>query len=503
MNDLNAGSVLADAQAESPASAQPPDRLPLWVWMREGLRVALFLPPRTATASPTPVQLLVLVLFHSTLSLTAAWIQATGPVRFNLHGWLAPMWSPLLMLWVAWWAMAPARSPGIPTPSGRLAAWYVLWVWASILPSMLYSLVWLALRWHGGVGSIAYWVVYGVATVWGLWALARMSARFIRSFARTLTLFVVLGAVIGMRLWQLSNLSWYSPWLPDHRAVAEASAQSGDAKENSAWMALSQSVFEEQQALWQRQIDALPAQRPDLVDVYGLVFSPYAEENVFRRESSMVSALLQERFDARGRVLHLLNHAKTAATHVWATPENLERAIAALGQRMDREQDLLVVYLTSHGALDHELTAALDPLEVASVTPAMLRAALDAAGIRNRVIAVSACYSGGWIEPLATDYSLIMTASDATHTSYGCGSGSKLTYFGRAVFDEQLRQTHSFTKAFANAVPLIAQREREAGKDDGFSNPQIHVGAQIAPVLQALEQRLDAAPVRSASDAKP
>ena len=120
----------------------------------------------------------------------------------------------------------------------------------------------------------------------------------------------------------------------------------------------------------------------------------------------------------------------------------------------------------------------------------MLRSALDAAGIRHRVIAVSACYSGGWIDTLATDATLIMTAADATHTSYGCGRLSELTFFGRAVFNEQLRQTHSFTEAFARAVPLIAQREVEAGKADGFSNPQIRVGAQIAPVLAGLAQRL-------------
>ncbi|MCW5290212.1 hypothetical protein D5041_14500 [Verminephrobacter aporrectodeae subsp. tuberculatae] len=500
MNDLNAGSVLAeDAQAESPASAQPPDRLPLRVWVRESLRTTLFLPPRTATASPTPVQLLVLVLCGQALLLASTRLLVAGPALFELSEWLAPMWSAVPMLWIAWWAMAPARSPGQPVPLGRLVAWYAFWIWTSLAPMLIYPPVFSVVRWYGDVDRIVIQVVYCVLVAWTFGIVVRMSMLFIRSLARTLVFAVVLAAVTWVSLRQF----WYSPWHTDHEAVAKASTQSGDAEEAFDWIALSQSVFEEQQALWKRQIDALPAQRPDLVDVYGLVFSPYAEENVFRRESSMVSALLQERFDAQGRVLHLLNHAATAATHVWATPENLERAIAALGQRMDREQDLLVVYLTSHGARNHELTAAHGTLKVDPVTPAMLRAALDAAGIRNRVIAVSACYSGGWIEPLATDYSLIMTASDATHTSYGCGNGSKLTYFGRAVFDEQLRQTHSFTKAFANAVPLIQQREREARKDDGFSNPQIHVGAQIAPMLQALEQRLDAAPVSSASDAKP
>ena len=85
-----------------------------------------------------------------------------------------------------------------------------------------------------------------------------------------------------------------------------------------------------------------------------------------------------------------------------------------------------------------------------------------------------------------------MTAADATHTSYGCGARSELTFFGRAVFDEQLRRTHSFEQAFAAAVPLIRQRERDAGKADGFSNPQVSVGEGIRPLLQALARRLDA-----------
>ena len=103
---------------------------------------------------------------------------------------------------------------------------------------------------------------------------------------------------------------------------------------------------------------------------------------------------------------------------------------------------------------------------------------------------VSACYSGGWVQPLAADHTLVMTAADATHTSYGCGKLSELTFFGRALFDEQLRSTHSFEQAFANAVPIIKAREIEAGKADGFSNPQISVGAQTAPILRALEKRL-------------
>jgi hypothetical protein len=42
-------------------------------------------------------------------------------------------------------------------------------------------------------------------------------------------------------------------------------------------------------------------------------------------------------------------------------------------------------------------------------------------------------------------------------------------------------------------VPVIRQRENEAGKSDGFSNPQISVGEKIRPVLDEIAQRLDKA----------
>ena len=84
-----------------------------------------------------------------------------------------------------------------------------------------------------------------------------------------------------------------------------------------------------------------------------------------------------------------------------------------------------------------------------------------------------------------------MTAADADHTSYGCGSRSELTFFGRAMYDEQLRnQTLSFEQAHKAARIIIKKREEEAGKDDGYSNPQIKVGAAIRTRLTALEARL-------------
>lgn len=469
------------------AGPTAPARLPLGIWVREGLRAAFFRAPRTGAAEPTPWQLLALVALNAAVLVGVARTLVQGPAEFSVQGWLFPQWTTLLLLWFAWWAMAHPRQQN-GALSGGVPAWFGLTLLAP-LPSgiLLYGLsgwaAWKPSFWAAGYWPWVFWSFYALFMVWWLGALTVLAGRFIGAWRRTVAFGTALVATFGVATWQFPDLQ---PWTPAAQERAD-----GEAAE-PARLRLTQEIFEAQQALWPQQLQAIAPERPGVVDVYALVFAPYASEEVFRRESTMVSSVLKERFDAEGRVLHLLNHAETAATHLWATPQNLQRAVAALAERMDRENDVLVIYMTSHGARNHALAAWHWPLEVEPSTPEMLRAALDGAQIRNRVIVVSACYSGGWIEPLTTDSTLIMTAADATHTSYGCGNKSELTFFGRAVFNEQLRQTHSFTDAFAKAVPLIQRREIEAGKADGFSNPQIHVGPQIEPVLKALEQRLRA-----------
>ena len=251
---------------------------------------------------------------------------------------------------------------------------------------------------------------------------------------------------------------------------------------------LSQEVFESQQALLKDALQTITPSAESERQVYGLVYAPY-DQDVFLRESAMVQQLLEERFGARGRVVRLVNNSATAAELSWATTLNLERSLRATAGAMDTERDVLVMYLTSHGGADFKLAAMNWPLEVEELTADQLRAMLDEVGIRYRVIAVSACYSGGWIGPLENEDTLIMTAADKDHTSHGCGSKSELTFFGRALFDEQLRKTLSFEEAFKAAVPVIKQRESEEKKDDGFSNPQIFVGKNIRVILSELADR--------------
>jgi len=253
---------------------------------------------------------------------------------------------------------------------------------------------------------------------------------------------------------------------------------------------INQGVIEKQMVIAAKQREALRPGVPNVVELYSISYSPYSYEDVFWRESTMVSNLMQKRFGAEGHSQLLVNNPKTHASIAWASNLNLERAITAAAGKMNKEEDILFLYMTSHGGRDQQLSSTNWPIDVGPLTPAILDAMLKKAGIKYRVIAISACYSGSWIPPLKDDNAMVMTAADAEHTSYGCGSRSDLTFFGRAVFDEQLRSTYSFEKAFAGAIPVIRQRETDAKKEDGFSNPQIFAGRNIGSQLQLLEQHL-------------
>ena len=139
------------------------------------------------------------------------------------------------------------------------------------------------------------------------------------------------------------------------------------------------------------------------------------------------------------------------------------------------------------GMLDAYLAELRPPLELAQIRPAMPARMLHQSGIKWKVLVISACYSGGFIEALKDDNTLIITATDAHNQSCGCGNGRNLTWFGKAYFDDALRRTRSFTDAFGLARTEVAERERKRGFIP--SNPQMYVGTAMREKLRGMAAR--------------
>ena len=251
--------------------------------------------------------------------------------------------------------------------------------------------------------------------------------------------------------------------------------------------AFSENALYAQPELLRTALQQLKPERPGVADVYFVGFAPYAAQDVFMKETLSIQKLLEERFDAGGRSLSLISHPSRIDKFPIATLTSLRQALQAVGERINAEEDVVLLHLTSHGSETHELSVEFYPLALQPIRPADLRSALDAAGIKWRIVVISACYSGGFIDALKDAHTMVVTASDAMHTSFGCGNTFDFTYFSQAFFDEALRKTWSFEQAFTIASRSIARREQREGLE--LSNPQMALGKAMAAKLSALEKR--------------
>jgi len=278
----------------------------------------------------------------------------------------------------------------------------------------------------------------------------------------------------------LPRASMGALWIP----VEEESAQPRESPGSLA----SEEAFYAQPELLRRALSGIAPGTRESAHLYFVGVAGYAEEDVFRKELHVISSLMRDRFGTAGRNINLINNPATALSTPLASRTSLARTLKRIGQVMNRDNDVLFLYLTSHGSEDQHFALSFRPLHLRDLDPPSLRQMLDAAQIRWRIVVVSACYSGGFIDALKSDTTLVMTAADAHHTSFGCGSESDFTYFGKAYFDQALRNGTSFTGAFEDARGIIEARERGEGKTP--SNPQIYEGPAIREKLRTFETEL-------------
>jgi hypothetical protein len=230
-------------------------------------------------------------------------------------------------------------------------------------------------------------------------------------------------------------------------------------------------------------LSGLEARKPGQPNLFVLGLSGWGGQQVFARELAQSLAILERRFGTLGRTVQLANNAADTDTHPLATVQNLAAVIRGLAAKMDREHDVLLITMTSHGA-QSGFALQNDGLVQRLLHPEVLRTMLDQAGIRNRILLVSACYSGTFIPAFADDDTAVITASAADKTSFGCSDHRSWTYFGEAFFENGLREAGTFSEAFGIAKELVTKWETEQNLTP--SQPQIHIGQRLRERLPAL-----------------
>ena len=138
----------------------------------------------------------------------------------------------------------------------------------------------------------------------------------------------------------------------------------------------------------------------------------------------------------------------------------------------------------------------MPPLELVPITPALLRGAFDDAGIRYRIVVVSACHAGAFVDELADDDTAVIVASSSGHGSSGCDRGSVATAFGEAFFQRGMAKAAGLAEAFDIARAGVEERER-SGNFGAPTSPRMHVGAGIAARVGELGRRSGSAQIEA------
>jgi Peptidase C13 family len=428
-----------------------------------GARLALFLPLRAFDFRVSPLDFCLLVAFNFLIWLVAAALRTGAEGEFDTAAPAIYLASIPLVLVVAMVVAAVYRAPE------RL----LLIATALTASDALFELVALVVPWlavASGVPRVALLVLLA----W-IWATAVRAVIVCGGTQRPQvlkgTLAVTAMIAIGFFAFPRTEV-WNEPLAEDEPAPLA-----------------DERLFHLQGQLIERALEALQPGRPGVRELFFVGFAPDASQDVFVKEMRFVRQLFDERFGTPGHSIALVNSQEALEEFPLATITNLERALRRVAEQMNGDEDTLFLYISAHGGADHRLSAVQPPLDLVALTPTALARLLQDAGIKWRVVVISACYAGGYIEPLRDENSVVITAAAAERTSFGCETGRDFTYFGEAYFRDALGRTPSFTQAFELAKASVAKREAAEGLTPSL--PQMWVGRAIGERLQQPPDRPD------------
>jgi Peptidase C13 family len=436
-----------------------------------GLRLALLRRVGLLDFRVSASQFLALALFGGICGSLVDLAILSGAARFNGGGIGGQVRDTALLLLICWgialWLRAPAVLLALPVVL-LSAGWFPDLVFAGIMTAK--AMFGIAGTWHD---EFLWWTVlaWSLLIAWrsitvvlhgrGRFGPAVRAGSVAALFGGTLALALVFPAP---RLWEER---------PAVTAVDPAAEQLPRVE--------SEAVLAAQPSLLFEALTGLEEREPGMTNLYFVGFAGDASQDVFRNDMEAAQEVVDARLGTEGRSVVLINSPKTVLDAPLATLTNLQASLSTVGRLIDADEDITFLYLSSHGSADYRLYVNFPPLSLNQLTPIALHRMLQEAGIKWKVVVVSACYSGGYVDPLKDPYTLVITSSRADRTSFGCDNGSEFTYFGQAYFQEALKKTTSFVEAFELARAAIAERERAEGLTP--SEPQIFVGDAIRDKL--------------------
>ena len=219
--------------------------------------------------------------------------------------------------------------------------------------------------------------------------------------------------------------------------------------------------------------------------VYFVGFAGVGRQKVFAEEIKLAAQRIAARYDSAQREILLVNDRRDVELHPLATVEGLKLALQDVAAKMDVDQDVLFLSLSSHGDDEPSLSVSNTGMSLRDLSGSDLADALHASGIKWKVIVISACHAGAFIDALRDDNTFILTAAAGDRTSFGCSDDRDLTYFGEAFYRDALPRSATLQEAFSRAAADIAGREQREGMR--ASKPQAFFGAALEKKMAEID----------------
>ncbi len=162
-----------------------------------------------------------------------------------------------------------------------------------------------------------------------------------------------------------------------------------------------------------------------------------------------------------------------------AAPQNVDVVIQRL-RASRKPDDRFILLFTSHGTrgvLAEQQQGTPDP--DGGVGSEALGRWVKALAPNRTWVMISACYSGSHLDKIMGAEVVAMTASDAEHSSLGCGTLNRTTFFVGALA-RSLDFDRSFAEVWGETERRIGDWERELGYPG--AHPQLRVGKGLVGI---------------------
>ena len=445
-----------------------------------GLRLALFMSVDRESFRISALQLLLIVLLSAAIDIDADWVRAAHDARFSILGLHGEVFAlGLLVLTSA--LLAILRRDGelyLALPIVLLASFPLIQV-LHVLPDLPQA--------NSTVSSRTRTILEYAVLAWMFLIAVRAVYVCLDPVRPRRRAWAVAGGVLLIApLWFSPLLGPLEPWWQ----AFDSTPASSDAVSPA-----SEAVLAAQEFMMDRALDSLEDERPGVTDLYFVGFAPDARRPGFAADVDAAQRTMDERWNTNGRSVVLLNSPLTVAERPFASITHLRKVLLEIGEVIDSDDDVVMVYVTGASGSDHTLTAINPPLQLASLSPQGLRQLLDAAGIRWRIVVVSTCQAGAWIDALKDDETIVIASSAADVRGGDCAGGVRPSSFGDAFFGVAMRGNDDLVHAFEAARRQLNERRA--------AQPQMSIGPAIAEHVKSLRAKGSGRVVAGASVAEP